>query len=151
MDFIVGRGPYRKPQLSKQDKLNRVDWVLKHQNYDFSKVVFSDECSIWMRECQGRMWLKKGKQHYVGTKAYYPKVHMWGAIGIDGIVGIHVFQGNLNAPRFKAILKNSLILQVNDRYDKGTWSLAQDNDSKHRASITQNFLKTQKVLLKIFF
>ncbi len=139
--------PYRKPFLSKQDKLNRVEWALKHKNYDFSNVVFADECSIWMTEWRGRMWVKKGSQHYIGTKAYDPKVHVWGAIGKDGVIGIQVFQGNLDAPRFIAILKESLIPEANARYGQGHWSLAQDNDPKHRASKTQNFLKSEKVAL----
>jgi len=90
------------------------------------------------------MWVKKGSQHYIGTKAHCPKVHVWGAIGKDGVVGIHVFQGNLSAPKFIGILKECLIPQANDRYGQGNWSLAQDNDPKHRAHKTQDFLKSEK-------
>jgi len=99
------RKPYKKPKLTSQAKLDRVEWALKHKNYNFSKVVFADKCSIWMHEWRGRMWLKKGSQHYIGTKAYDPKVHVWGSIGADGVIGIHVFTGNLTAPKFIAILK----------------------------------------------
>ena len=140
------RKPYRKPKLSNQDKVNRVDWALKYNNFDFSRIVFADECSIWMNDWQGRMWLKKGSQHFIGTKAYYPKVHVWGGIGKDGVLGIHIFQGNLTAPRFVAILKESLIPAANDMYGKGKWNLAHDNDPKHRALVTQNFLKSEKVI-----
>jgi len=122
--------------------MNRVDWALKHKNYDFSNVVFADECSIWMHSWQGKMWLKKGSRHYIGTKAYYPKVHVWGSIGFEGEVGIHVFTGNLTAPKFIAILRESLIPAANEIYGEGQWSLAQDNDPKHRAKKTENFLKS---------
>jgi len=142
--------PYKKPNLTSQDKMNRVDWALKHKNYDFSNVVFADECSIWMHSWQGKMWLKKGSRHYIGTKAY-PKVHVWGSIGFEGEVGIHVFTGNLTAPKFIAILRESLIPAANEIYGEGQWSLAQDNDPKHRAKKTENFLKSQNVtFLKLF-
>lgn len=139
--------PYKKPYLSSQDKINRVDWALKYKNYDFSSVVFADECTIWMNAWQGRMWLKKGSRHFIGTKAYYPKVHVWGSIGLEGEVGIHVFTGNLTAPRFIAILRESLIPAANEIYGEGQWSLAQDNDPKHKAKITEDFLKSQNVIL----
>jgi len=98
-----------------------------------------------MTNWRGRIWVKKGSQHSIGTKAFYPKVHVWGAIGKDGVIGIHVFQGNLNAPKFIGILKEHLIPQANDRYGEGEWSLAHDNDPKHTASQTKNFLKTEGI------
>ena len=86
--------------------------------------------------------MKKGSRHYIGTLAYYPKVHVRGSIGFEGEVEIHVFTGNLIAPKFITILKESLIPAANEIYGEGQWSLVQDNDSKHRAKKTENFLKS---------
>ena len=140
------RKPCKKPKLSKKDKDLRLDWALQYKNYDFSNVVFADECSIWMREWSGMMWIKKGSQSFVGVQAHPQKVHVWGALGKDGVLGINVFTGNLNAPKLIAILKESLIDEANNIYGKGHWSLAHDNDPKHRATATKNFLKNEKVL-----
>ncbi len=51
--------PYKKPFLSKQGKLNIVEWALEHKKYDFSNEVFGDECSIWMTEWRGKCGLRK--------------------------------------------------------------------------------------------
>jgi len=92
------------------------------------------------------MWIKKGKQHFIGCEAHPQKVHIWGAMGNEGTISISVFQGNLNATKFVAILKDSLIDEANELYGKGNWTLAHDNDPKHKAKITQNFLKKEKVI-----
>lgn len=101
-----------------------------------------------MNEWSGMMWIKKGSRHFIGVQAHPQKVHVWGALCQDGILGINIFTGNLNAPKLVAILKESLIKDANKLYGKGEWSLAHDNDPKHTAKKTTNFLKRQKVNFK---
>lgn len=141
----VYQKPARKPKLKNNDKQNRLEWALMNKNMDFSNVVFADECSIWMREWSGKMWLKKGEEHYIGTEAHPKKVHIWGAIGLEGIISICVFEGNLNSSKLVAILKDSLIDEANSLYGKGQWILAHDNDPKHKAKKTQEFLNQEQV------
>ena len=50
--------------MKNDEQEKRFDWALEYRNLDFSNVIFADECSIWMRERNGKMWIKKGQEHY---------------------------------------------------------------------------------------
>ena len=100
---------------------------------------------------QGKMRLKRGSRHYIGTKAYYPNVHVGGSIGFEGGAGTHVFTGNLTAPKLIITWMESLIPAANEIYGESKWSLAQGNDPKHWDKKTEDFLKLQNVtFLKLF-
>jgi hypothetical protein len=53
------------PELLFTHKLAGVNWANAHKNYDWGSVIFSDESSIWLNECNGKMWLKKRNQAMV--------------------------------------------------------------------------------------
>ena len=69
--------PKEKPKLSKQNKADRLEWALDHENTDFSNVIFADESTIWMDQWNGRMWIKTGQEHYIEKEAHPEKVQIW--------------------------------------------------------------------------
>jgi transposase len=130
----------KKPKLTIEDKFIRVKWAETHQNYDFSNVVFADECSVWLCGTRCKCWLKKEDDSIFETEKFPEKVQVWGAISSKGKIGIHIFQGNMNAEGLIRIYKESLCTQAKKAHYPDQWVLAQDNDPKHKAHATQDFL-----------
>ena len=53
---------------------------------------------------------KKGKPIPILPKAKHPyKVHVWAALSAYGLVGIHLFEKNLNADYYCEIIENNLL------------------------------------------
>lgn len=138
--------PVRKPRLTQKDKEARFNWALEHKNHDFTNVVFADETSFWLHSYTKKMWIKQGQEYHVGTLAHPDKVHVWGYITKEGEFSIKMFQENLTAERLIEIYKEGLTRGLNKRYGKGGWVLAHDNDPKHRAEKTIDYLTKQQVI-----
>ena len=43
---IKKKSPVYKIPLYEKNKLDRLDWGIKHKKFKWNQVVFSDECSV---------------------------------------------------------------------------------------------------------
>ncbi|HRN71441.1 MAG TPA: transposase [Candidatus Woesebacteria bacterium] len=145
------RKPIKKPKLSEFNKEIRFNWALEYENYDFSHVIFADEASFWLHNNVHKMWMKKGEEFTIETTAHPDKVHVWGYITSDGFLTIETFQQNLDAKLLVTIMKESLTRQVNRDYGRGQWTLAYDNDPKHGAEETKQYLRRVQVKFDIIY
>src|SRR5882757_2209503 len=57
---IERKSPTSKPLLTIVHKQKRLSWCLKHQNTDWSKVVFTDESTLRMAPFRQQHMVKKG-------------------------------------------------------------------------------------------
>jgi len=67
------------------------------------------------------------------------KIMAWGAIGMHGTVGLCLFQGIMDAKRYVYILERNLLPAAQNYYGND-WRFVHDNDPKHTAGVTKNFL-----------
>jgi len=147
----IYKNPTKKPKLSQTDRAARFTWANAHKNFDFSNVVFADEASFWLNGSSKKMWIQKEEEYLAETIAHPAKVHVWGQITGDGIMTIETFRENLDSNLLISIMEGCLVREVNARYGKGRWILAFDNDPKHRAGKTLDFLEKAKVIFFLFF
>jgi len=143
--------PSSKPKLKNEDKVQRTTWATNHQDFDFSRVVFMDETSFWLNNKVGKMWIKKGEEYYYETVAHPSKVHVIGYINADGILSVRTFRQNLKSDLLVFFLKEFFVKECNEDYGRGQWTLAFDNDPKHTAEETKEYLRRARVSSKFFF
>lgn len=138
--FII---PINKPPLTEIHINARLKWAHDHINYDFSKVFFSDETSIWLRFNEKR-WVdcNEGVNDYDHVPRHTIKLNVWGYISMNYGSKIYIFTENLTSELYEQIL----IKHIKKLTDKNKDIVYQDdNDSKHRSKRITEFKKTNNI------
>ena len=71
----------------------------------------------------------------------------WGCISRHGPGPLVSIDGNVDAKKYKTILRENLIpeLRLAERYFPGTWRIQQDNSPVHTAKLVGDYLEQQEV------
>ena len=144
--ILISRGflfkkSHKKVFLKPEDMQRRLAFAnqMKSRESDWGYVIFTDESSFWLNKSKPRCRWVEGGNGIEGYKAHGPKVHVWGAISLRGTVSLEIFEDNMDA----ALYRN--ILQKKKRFMEGLYPegfiLQLDNDPKHKAHETQNFIE----------
>src|SRR6185369_14351080 len=97
--------PRRVPLLTQSSKEIRLLWSRYHRNYNWKKVVFSDETTLQMFRNTCLAWSRTDK--HVAPMVKHPfKLHMWGAICARGKVRLCTFVENMDRHLYRKILRS---------------------------------------------
>jgi len=64
--------------LSERNFQKRVEWCLKYKDFDWTRVVFTDESNFLMYQYKQKVWAKKRPEKMV--KKHPPSVGIWGGV-----------------------------------------------------------------------
>lgn len=106
------RTPDIKPELTEDQKVERVDFAKVYQSQDFSRMIFTDECGITTSVEKQKGWFPKGQFKPIYQSINYERVNVWAGISIAGKISIDVYPENLDSNRYISILKGKLIPNV---------------------------------------
>ena len=70
--------PIRKPLLTEGHIKVRFHWATDHRNFDFSKVIFTDETTFLLFSMKRRIWQLRGARKVFRTVKHPTKVYAWG-------------------------------------------------------------------------
>ena len=127
-----------KPLLTDKHRQKRLEWAKKYENQDWSKVLFTDECSIKLYQGGQRVWRKRGEQIVVRSVKRPPKIHVWGCMSSQGFGEIFTFKRNLDAQYLCTIYKKALLPSAKKLFS-GSWLLQEDNDPKHTSKLAKKW------------
>jgi transposase len=134
----------RKMMLSKKDRLNRLKWAEKYYYFNWKRVIFSDETSIWNIQYNRKTWTKKGENNVNGTPKYSFKKNIWGCINIYTGFDIFIFSGIMDSVKYIDILQQNLLKNIET--DNQYFIFQDDNDPKHRAKITEKWKEENNII-----
>lgn len=135
--------PIRGPGITPQNEKTRVDWAKKHRNIHWHKIIFTDECSIWLNQGKIQMWTK-GERPILNIPRHTPKVHIWGGISARGATPVKIFKQNFNSEHYCDVLNEVLFQTAEILYPDG-WKLQEDNSSIHKSKISCAFKETHRI------
>ena len=130
----------KKPFLSEEHKRKRLDWALRHAETDWSKIIFSDEMIVFKNKLTHSCWYKQGKQKILRTTNHSIKRCVWACITLNGLIALDVFQHNLCAINYIAMIDDLLLPNYNAQY-----TYQQDNSPVHTSALTKEYFRVNNI------
>jgi len=131
--------------LTEEHKKKRLEFAIKYQNFDFTKVNFADEVSFWKNNVSIQRWHNPENIYDRDIMfKHSAKLNAWGCISHNK-VSLYIFSENMDADKYIEILQNNYI----SKYDKNDYLIC-DNDPKHTSVKVKTFLSKHKVKILDF-
>ena len=154
---LYGRVARRKPLLSARHMKACIEFAKKHMKDSQTmrnKILWSDETKIELFGVNSKryVWRKPGTAHHLPNTI--PKVkHDGGSIMLGGCFSaagtgrLVAIEGKMNAAKYRDILEENLFKSALDLRLGRRFTFQQDNDPKHTAKITKEWLRNNSVTI----
>jgi DDE superfamily endonuclease/Transposase len=153
------RVAHKVPYLTELQKRKRKVWADERKGYDWSKVIWSDECYVYLGDRNGRVYVTCGPDEeydecLVPTfKQSTVQVMVWGCImkGKRGPLVVLEYPGGkgggLNATRYQEqVLQGKLqAFWAKMRVERGDITFQQDGAPAHAAKSTKKWLSDHSI------
>ncbi|KAK3551058.1 hypothetical protein QTP70_011485 [Hemibagrus guttatus] len=149
---LYGRGARRKPLLSKRHMMAGLEFAKTHLKDSQTMRNWYDETKTELFGLNGKhhVWRKPGTAHHLANTIPTVKhgggsIMMWGCFSAAGTGRLVRIEGKMNAAMHRDILDENLLQSALD-LRLGRWFIfQQDNDPKHTAKITKQWLQNNSV------
>jgi hypothetical protein len=125
------------PMMTAKHIENRLNWCLRHQDFDWERVVFTDESYFEYNRNKIPLWSKKKPQ--IMTPKRSPAIMIWGGIGLRGTTPLSIGTGHINSHKYIDILNENLIPTMEVLYPEG-YILQQDNARAHVSNESKRWM-----------
>ncbi|KAL0148615.1 hypothetical protein M9458_056055 [Cirrhinus mrigala] len=144
---LYGRVARRKPLLSARHMKARMDSKMVR-----NKILWSDETKIELFGLNSKryVWRKPGTAHHLSNTVPTVKhcggsIMLWGCFSAAGTGRLVATEGKMNAAKYRDILDENLLQSAQDLRLGRRFTFQQDNDPKHTAKITKEWLHNNSV------
>ncbi len=145
---LYGRVARRKPLLSARHMKARMEDSKMVTN----KILWSDETKIELFGLNSKqyVWRKPGTAHHLSNTVPTVKhgggsIMLWGCFSAAGTGRLVAIEGKMNAAKYRDILDENLLQSAQDLRLGRRFTFQQDNDPKHTAKITKEWLHNNTV------
>ncbi|KAG2468483.1 TC1A transposase, partial [Polypterus senegalus] len=152
---LYGRVARRKPLLSKRHMAAHLEFVKRHLKYSQTmrnKILWSDETKIELFGVNARcqIWRKPGTAHHQANTIRTVKhggdsIMLWGCFSAAGTGRLVRIKGKMTAAMYRDILDENLLQSALDLRLERRFIFQQDNDPKHTAMISKQWLQDNSV------
>jgi transposase len=140
---IKKRNPIKAPPLNATRMANRVTWAEAHQQYNWEKVIFTDESFFLLHRNKVKFWSKtRGPTIPMPTKS--PGLMVWGGISMRGKTPLKICERNIDSEYYCSILEDTCIPFMQENFGED-WILMHDNARPHTSRYTKNWLNTRNI------
>ncbi len=152
---LYGRVAREKPLLSARHMKARMEFAKKHlkdSKMVTNKILWSDETKIELFGLNSKryVWRKPGTAHHLSNTVPTVKhgggsIMLWGCFSAAGTGRLVAIEGKMNAAKYRDILDENLLQSAQDLRLGRRFTFQQDNDPKHTAKITKEWLHNNSV------
>ncbi|KAF2364436.1 Transposase Tc1-like [Trinorchestia longiramus] len=152
---LRSRTPRRTPLLQKRHFKDRLKYPNDHLNKPaafWNSVLWSDETKIELfgRNSTNHVWRQQNEKYK--PKCTIPTVKfggglnmVWDCFSSSGVGKLHIIGGTMNGRKCREILEEQLQPLARLLKFKRGWKFQQDNDPKHTANETKEWLMLKKI------
>lgn len=139
--------------LSQADIDDRLEFAVDYAGWDgndWGRVLFSDECHIWL-DNQSQIWVQRPEdaayldQYMTHRQPNRDKISIWAGFSATGVTRLGIIHGNLDGSKLVDILADELPNYTARVWGSSEWYLLQDNSPIHRSHEVQDFLESKNV------
>ena len=147
---VVSRMQIKIPKLRPGDYKIRLKYARKklRDKYDWSRVAWHDEKTVWCEPRPRREWVKKGEQPSVVERSVHPDaLQVWGCMGPRGFGPLCFFDGKMNGKRMAEYLKDSFCPSLESMVGprESGWVSRHDNGTSYKAKTSRALLEDEGV------
>ncbi|MBN3276205.1 TCB1 transposase, partial [Polyodon spathula] len=152
---LYGRVARKKPLLKKYHLKARLEFARKHESDPaamWEKVLWSAETKIELfgQNSKRYMWCKPNtahvSRHAIPTVKYGGgSIMLWGCFSSAGTGHLVTIEGRMDGAKYRKILQENLFQSAKKLKLGRKFTFQQDNDPKHKAKATLEWLKNKKV------
>ncbi|MBN3272993.1 TCB1 transposase, partial [Polyodon spathula] len=150
---LYGQVARRKPFLKKAHVKFRLEFAKRHVAKDYwKKILWSDETKIELFGLNAKcyVWHKPNIAHHPENTIPTMKhggnsIMLWGCFSASGPGKLVKIEGKMDAAKYREILEENLLKSARDLGLGRRFIFQQDNDTKHTAKATVEWLKNNKV------
>ena len=145
--FFNYKPPKHKQNLSENQKMTRCEFAysLLDSNFDFSRIIFSDESRFCLTPDNKLRWIRRGDSTpncFEETEKFNVSVMVYGAIGIGYKSKLVLCSDGVDNLEYRKIIDESNMFNVLDaRYGQGNYTFMQDGAPAHKSILTTLYLK----------
>ncbi len=134
---LYGKVARRKPLLSARHMKARMEFAKKHLK----------DSLVWSKRY---VWRKPGTAHHLFNTVPTVKrgggsIMLWGCFSAAGTGRLIAIEGKMNVAKYRDILDENLLQSAQDLRLGRRFTFQQDNDPKHTAKITKEWLHNNSV------
>ena len=154
---LHARTPRKTPFLKRKHVEARLEFATQHLDKPMTfweNILWSDETNIELFGCHKtqHVWRKNGTAHHPQNTIPTVKfgggsIMAWGCFSACGTGRLHIIEGIMTGEKYRDILDQNLLSSARLLKMKRGWIFQQDNDPKHTAKVTLNWLKKKKIKL----
>jgi len=152
---LFGRVARKKPLLKKQHQKARLEYARRHIEDNptkWDKILWSDETKIELFGVNSKKYVWRKKNTAFDPKHTIPTVKhgggsimLWGCFSSSGTGQLVKINGIMDGAVYRNILGQNLMKSARQLKMSRHFVFQQDNDPKHRAKATQEWLKAAKI------
>ncbi|KAG2468107.1 TCB1 transposase, partial [Polypterus senegalus] len=145
----------RKPLLSARHRTARMDYAKRHlkdSKMVRNKILWSENTKIELFGLNSKryVWRQPGTAHHLSNTVPTVKhdggsIMLWGCFSAAGTGRLVAIEGKMNAAKYRDILDKNLLQSAKDLRLGRRFTFQQDNDPKHTAKITKEWLHNNSV------
>ena len=150
---LLGRVAVRKPFLRRINRLKRLQWGQKCNNWtynDWSKVLWTDESKFQIFGQNRRIYVRRSPSEKMLPECIVPtlkhgggSVMVWGCFSGSGIGDLVRIDGIMKKEEYKEILETHAI-PSGLRLNGPGFIFMQDNDPKHTSKLCRSYIKDKE-------
>ncbi len=153
---LYGRVARRKPLLSARQTKARMEFAKKNtwRTPRWWQIRFSGlmrpRLELFGLNSKRYVWRKPGTAHHLSNTVPTVKhgggsIMLWGCFSAAGTGRLVAIEGKMNAAKYRDILDENLLQSAQDLRLGRRFTFQQDNDPKHTAKITKEWLHNNSV------